>query len=129
LTTQAEILIVEDDAATLDTYARSLRLYGYPVRATSSAETAWDEVESNCPDVMIVDLTLPGMDGLALVRRLRSSENTRQLPLAIVTGNYFVEETIADEAEQLDVMICFKPLWLDDLIALVERLLRPNDVA
>lgn len=124
-----QILIVEDDASTLDTYARSLMLYGYDVRTASSGEMAWQEAQAHCPDAMIVDLRLPGMDGLALVRRLRAGKHTRQIPVAIVTGHYFVEETMPSEAEQLDVTVCFKPLWLDDLVALVERLLRPKDFA
>lgn len=129
LTAPVQILIVEDDASTLDTYARSLLLYGYDVRTASSGEMAWREAEANCPDAMIVDFRLPGMDGLALVRRLRASEHTRHVPVAIVTGNYFADEMIPSEAEQLDATICFKPLWLDDLVALVQRLLRPKDVA
>jgi two-component system, OmpR family, response regulator len=67
VTTHVQILIVEDDAPTLDTYARSLMLYGYDVRTALSGEMAWQEAEAHCPDAMIVDWKLPGMDGLALV--------------------------------------------------------------
>ena len=69
------------------------------------------------------------MDGLARVRRLRAGEHTRHIPVAVVTGHYFAEETMPSEAAQLDATVRFKPLWLDDLVALVERLLRPKDFA
>ena len=129
MSTPQQILIVDDDEPTLDTYARTLRLHGYDVRTASSGESAWDEAAANCPDAMIVDLQLPGMDGLALVRRLRADEHTKHVPVAIVTGHYFAEETMPNAAKQLDATVCFKPLWFDDLVALVERLLTPHDIA
>lgn len=128
MSTPLRILIVDDDGSTLDTYARTLRLHGYDVRTASSGESAWLEAATNCPDAMIVDLQLPGMDGLTLVRHLRAGEHTKHVPVAIVTGHYFAEETMPNDAKQLDATVCFKPLWFDDLLALVERLLAPHDV-
>ena len=126
-----QVLIVEDDEVTLNTYARSLELQGYDVRTALTAESAWHEAEVHRPDAMIVDLRLPGVDGLELLRRLRASERYRHIPVAIVTGDYFLRETMPSELQQLGAIIAFKPLWLEDLMTLVERLLtnRPKDSA
>jgi two-component system response regulator MprA len=101
-----------------------LRLEGYAVLTAIDAETALSTVAAIRPDAVLLDLRMPLMDGLALLQRLRALDRDRQTPVAVVTGDYAIDENVADEIRQLDAVICFKPLWLPDLIKIADRLLK-----
>jgi DNA-binding response OmpR family regulator len=123
LATDQHILIVEHDELTTATFARMLRLEGYQVQTALSAEDGLLEVDSRRPDAIIVDFRMPGMDGLEFLRRLRARDDTRSTPVAIVTGDYFLDDTIPAQLRELGAMVRFKPLWLEDLAPLVHGLL------
>jgi two-component system response regulator PrrA len=123
LSADQHILIVEHDELTTATYARMLRLEGYQVWTAVSAEDGLRAVESSHPDAIIVDFRMPGIDGLEFLRRLRARSDTRRTPVAIVTGDYFLDDTIPAELRELGAEVRFKPLWLEDLATLVHGLL------
>jgi DNA-binding response OmpR family regulator len=126
LSTDQHILIVEHDPVTTATYADMLRLEGYHVTTALSGEDGLRDVESSRPDAIIVDFRMPGMDGLEFLRRLRARDDTRNTPVAIVTGDYFLDDTIPAQLRELGAEVRFKPLWLEDLAALVRGLLSPR---
>jgi len=117
------VLIVDDDATVAQTFARMLRLEGYDVVTAANAETGLREMESGQPDAVFVDLRMPLVDGVAFLRKLRSLEKPRHTPVAVVTGDYFLDEAISRELTELDAALYFKPLWLEDLVDIAERLL------
>ena len=119
----ATILIVDDDEGVTETFARMLRLEGYAVRTAVSAETGLREAVYGHPDAIILDLRMPLIDGLGFLRRLRAHEGQRPTPVAIVTGDYFVEDTTSAELHELGAELRFKPLWLEDLVELARNLL------
>jgi DNA-binding response OmpR family regulator len=121
LSTGQHILIIEHDEVMTATYARTLRLEGYQVQTALSAEEGLREVESSHPDAIIVDFHMPGMDGFEFLRRLRALDDTT--PVAVVTGDYFLDETIPAQLRELGAEVRFKPLWLEDLATLVQCLL------
>jgi DNA-binding response OmpR family regulator len=123
--TDPHVLIVEHDELTTATYARMLRLEGYQVQTAVSAEDGLRAAESSHLDAIIVDFRLPGMDGLEFLRRLRARRDTRRTPVAIVTGDYFLDDTIPAELRELGAEVRFKPLWLEDLVTLIRGLLTP----
>ena len=122
--TAAKILIVDDDEGVTQTFARMLRLEGYQVRTAVSAETGLREAEHSHPDAIILDLRMPLVDGLGFLRRLRAHDDQRKTPVAIVTGDYFLDEAIASELHELGAELRFKPLWLEDLVGLARNLLQ-----
>jgi DNA-binding response OmpR family regulator len=122
--TSAKILIVDDDEGVTQTFARMLRLEGYQVRTAVSAETGLREAEHSHPDAIILDLRMPLVDGLGFLRRLRAHDHQRTTPVAIVTGDYFLDETVASELQELGAELKFKPLWLEDLVGLARNLLQ-----
>jgi DNA-binding response OmpR family regulator len=122
--TAAKILIVDDDEGVTQTFARMLRLEGYQVRTAVSAETGLREAEHSHPDAIILDLRMPLVDGLGFLRQLRSHDDQRKTPVAIVTGDYFLDETVATELQELGAELRFKPLWLEDLVGLARNLLQ-----
>jgi two-component system response regulator PrrA len=117
------ILIVDDDEGVTTTFARMLRLEGYEVYTAMTAEMGLNEANATAPDAIILDLRMPLVDGLGFLRRLRSIDQHRDVPVAIVTGDYFLDDTISTEIRQLGADLKFKPLWLEDLVGLARTLL------
>jgi DNA-binding response OmpR family regulator len=122
--TASTILIVDDDEGVTQTFARMLRLEGYHVRVALNAETGLREADSSRPDAIILDLRMPLVDGLGFLRQLRSRTDHRDTPVAIVTGDYFLDDEVSSELRLLGAELKFKPLWLEDLVGLARNLLK-----
>jgi DNA-binding response OmpR family regulator len=120
----AKILIVDDDEGVTQTFARMLRLEGYQVRTAVSAETGLREARDSRPDAIILDLRMPLVDGLGFLRQLRARDEQRKTPVAIVTGDYFLDDAVSTELRELGAELRFKPLWLEDLVGLARNLLQ-----
>ena len=120
----ASILIVDDDEGVTQTFARMLRLEGFLVSTAFDAEGGLQVAARARPNAIILDLRMPLVDGLGFLRRLRQHEAHRETPVAIVTGDYFLDEAVADELRQLGAELRFKPMWLEDLVGLARNLLR-----
>jgi len=116
------ILIVDDDEGVTTTFARMLRLEGYQVYTAMSAEKGLREAQTTLPDAIILDLRMPLLDGLGFLKRLRSNDLHRHVPVAIVTGDYFLDDAMSAELRQLGAALKFKPLWLEDLVSLARTL-------
>ena len=116
------LLIVDDDDATTETFARILTLEGYEVRTAASAESGLREIESGYPDAVILDLRMPFINGLGLLYRLRESH--RLTPVVVVTGDQCLDDSVIDELRGLGADIRFKPLWLEDLVDVARSLLQ-----
>jgi CheY-like chemotaxis protein len=119
----SKILIVDDDDATAQTFARVLRLYGYQVRTATSAAQGLREAGAHRPDVILLDLHMPLTDGLELLRQLRSATENQHTPVAIITGDYLLDDGTSIEIARLGAEIRYKPLWDEDLIGLTRTLL------
>ena len=120
----SKILIVDDDEGVTQTFARMLRLEGYQVRTAFNAEKGLAEAEASQPDAIILDLRMPLVDGLGFLRRLRANAGQRTTPVAIVTGDYFLDDAVSNELQALGAELQFKPLWLEDLVRLARNLLK-----
>jgi two-component system response regulator PrrA len=120
------LLIVDDDQVALDAFSRMLRAVGYHVLAETDPTAGLVQVDKHSPDALLVDLHMPAFDGVEFVRRLRKSVLHGQLPVAIVTGDYFLDESVAGELDALGARIYFKPVWEDDLLQIAGDLLKPR---
>ncbi len=115
------ILIIEDDEAIVKVLRRGLAYEGYQVDAALDGETGLVLAHENHPDLVVLDLMLPGMDGLEVCQRLRAGSGN-QLILMLTA-----KDTISDRIHGLDsgaddYMV--KPFELDELLAHVRALLR-----
>ena len=117
------ILIVDDDEGVTQTFARMLTLEGFKVRTAFNAESGLRAASEAHPDAIILDLRMPLVDGLGFLRRLRAHDDQRDTPVAIVTGDYFLDDGVASELRRLGAELKFKPLWLEDLVSLARDLL------
>jgi two-component system response regulator PrrA len=117
------ILIVDDDRAVADTFARMLKLEGFNVATAVNAETGLELADTVRPNAIILDLRMPIVNGLQFLRHIRSKVHLQDVPVAIVTGDYFLGDATASELKALGASVRFKPLWLEDLVALARTLL------
>jgi CheY-like chemotaxis protein len=118
-----KVLIIDDDPAVVATFARMLRLEGYDVVTALDAQAGLREVEAFQPDAVLLDLRMPHMDAVAFLRQLRARTGLRHTPVAVVTGDYFVDDGIERELRDLESHLYFKPLWLDDLVRITAWLI------
>ncbi len=119
----ARILIIDDDPAVSLTLARMLELDGHAVRRVGNALEGLASASSETPDAVILDIRMPGMSGLEFLRQLRSDTRLSQLPVGIVTGDYFLSEQVLAEIGSLGAVVRYKPVWMADLTALTRTLL------
>jgi CheY-like chemotaxis protein len=80
------ILVVDDNLINLKLASEMMECEGYQVDRASNAESALAAIALNLPNLVLMDLALPGMDGLALTRHLRSQESTRHIPVVALTA-------------------------------------------
>jgi DNA-binding response OmpR family regulator len=116
------ILIVDDDPSVADTFSRILKLEGFAVYAACNAEEGLGIAQKVNPDAIILDMRMPITNGLQFLKIIRSVPTLTTTPVAIVTGDFFLPDPIQMELKQLGAEVRFKPLWLEDLIALARSL-------
>ena len=80
------ILIVDDNAINLKLVAYLMKANGYTVETALDAESAIEAIRTNHPDVILMDIQLPGIDGLELTRRLKADPETRDIVIVAVTA-------------------------------------------
>lgn len=83
---KGRILIVDDNATNLKLVAYLMKAHGYEVDTALDAESALDKIAANTPRVILMDLQLPGIDGLELTRRLKSDPSTSGIVIIAVTA-------------------------------------------
>src|SRR3954466_15028136 len=100
-----------------------LKLEGFGVETALSAEAGLELADNIRPHAIILDMRMPITTGLQFLRLGRSEPPPHDVPVAIVTGDYFLAESVQHELKSLGASSRFKPLWLEDLIALAKTLL------
>jgi two-component system KDP operon response regulator KdpE len=116
----ATILIVEDDDATRDALARELSARGYRVQSAPDGRTALERWAAARPDAILLDLGLPDMDGLEIIRRVRREAMT---PIVILSGRFAEREKVEALDRGADDYVT-KPFGLDELHARLRVALR-----
>ena len=116
------ILIVDDDRSVAETFSRILKLEGFEVVSASSAEAGLEIADNVRPDAILLDMRMPITNGLQFLRRVRSKPQLVAVPVAIVTGDYFLADHIQTELRSLGATIRFKPMYLEDLLTLARTM-------
>ncbi len=118
----AKILIVEDNDMNLDMLSRRLARHGYEMVAAVDGEQAVALAQSELPSLILMDLSLPVMDGWEATRRIKAMPNTHSIPIIALTAHAMAgdqQKAMQAGADDYDT----KPIDLKRLIAKMEALL------
>lgn len=96
----ADILIVDDDPEIQTLLHARIETLGHTVRHVTDGPGALSEVESKRPDLILLDVSLPGMDGFEVCRRLKENPATRDIPIIMITAAY---PTVEDAGKGLQL--------------------------
>jgi DNA-binding response OmpR family regulator len=114
------VLVIEDDEEIADVLRRSLRAEGYEVRAAGDGVEALDVAAAYMPDLVVLDLGLPRLDGVEVCRRLRADGD---VPILILTARAETEDRVAGLDSGADDYLV-KPFERKELLARIRALLR-----
>jgi two-component system, OmpR family, response regulator len=122
----ATVLVVDDEEYIRDLVASSLRLAGFTARAVPDGSQALAELEHDAPDLVILDVRLPGIDGFDVCRRLRAAGS--DVPVIFLTARDSPEDRLSGFTKGGDDYVT-KPFSLEELIARVRAVLRRSQAA
>ncbi|HTO24884.1 MAG TPA: response regulator transcription factor [Gaiellaceae bacterium] len=115
------VLVADDDRAVREALERALQLEGFEVELAGDGDTTLAAVEKRTPDALVLDIMMPGLDGLDVTRRLRRTGN--RVPILLLTAR----DAVGDRVEGLDAGAddyLPKPFALEELVARLRALLR-----
>ena len=121
------VLVVDDEEGMRDHLKEVLALEGFSAHTSADGREAIEQAVTLSPDLILLDLTLPGMDGVAVCRALRAIEKTQRIPILIVTGSLSNKQIEASMTCGADDFIS-KPVDMPDMLIRVRALLECRDI-
>jgi CheY-like chemotaxis protein len=118
-----KILLVEDNEMNRDMLSRRLARRGFAVAVAADGQSGLRMALDAVPDLILMDVTLPDVDGLEITRRLKSDERTKRVPIIVLTARAMAsdrEEAFAAGSDDYDV----KPVEMDRLVGKMHALLQ-----
>jgi len=116
------ILVVDDYQDAREMYAEYLQFSGFRVAEAKNGNEAVEKAFALKPDLILMDLSLPGMDGWEATRRLKSDEATKHIPVVALTGHALAGASEGAKKAGCDSFVT-KPCLPDDLVVEVRRML------
>lgn len=111
-----KILIADDEPDVLDAMARKIEREGYAVAKAADGEEAWKKIQSDPPDIVVLDLTMPKMDGLTVLKNLRENPPAgKWQPVIIVSARGELQDMQKGFSMEADHYIT-KPCKMEDVI-------------
>ena len=118
-----KILVVEDEADLLDLVVYNLRKEGFKPLRAETGEKALEIAKAERPDLILLDLMMPGVDGLEVCRRLRANEATADIPIVMMTARVEESDAVVGLSVGADDYVK-KPFGVKELLARVRAVLR-----
>ena len=119
---QPLVLVVEDYQDAREMYVAYLQFSGYEVAEAANGIEAIEKTQALLPDIVLMDLALPQMDGWEATRRLKSDPTTKDIPVVALTGHALAGHAEGARAAGCDAFVT-KPCLPDALVAEIKRLL------
>ena len=114
-------LIVEDDRDIAALFRHVLDIAGYRTEIVMHGGEAVERLQAAPPDIVLLDLTLPGVPGSLILEDMRADEVLKDVPVVVVTAHSHIADTLAVEPD----LVLLKPVNLEQLSNLVQRLRHP----
>jgi CheY-like chemotaxis protein len=115
------VLLIEDDLEALAIFEQILRDNGFEARTAATAEDGLRALESGPPAAIVLDLRLPTLDGMEVLRRIRAAPRLASTPVTVITADYLIDDSAVAQIEALGASLCFKPIWEEDLLRIVRE--------
>jgi CheY-like chemotaxis protein len=113
-----EILVVDDERASLEAFKLVLSKQGYRVRSAANGKAALQAVRESAPDLILLDVCMPGMNGYTVCEWLKADERTRDIPVIFTSAlNEAQDRVKAFSAGGADYVT--KPMWVEEMLARV----------
>ena len=116
------VLVVDDFADNREMYSEYLSFSGYEVIEAKNGIEAIEAAQQRMPDIIIMDLSLPVMDGWEATRRLKADEHTRRIPIVALTGHALAGHSKGAKEAGCDSFLA-KPCLPDQLVTEIRRML------
>jgi putative two-component system response regulator len=117
------VLVVDDDEAVTSLFERLLGQAGYEVEVVHDGLSALRSIKARTPDLVVLDVVIPGLNGMELCRRLKQDRATRLLPIVLITGHNEREKKIEGVTAGADDFLS-KPVDTEELVARVRSLVQ-----
>lgn len=123
-----KILVVEDNQANREMISRRLKRKGFSVVAAEDGEQGYALARSECPDAILMDISLPGINGWQVIELLKSEPSTRDIPLIVLTAHALVNDRARADEIGCDAYFS-KPFDFQRLLESIGRLLMEKNPA
>ena len=118
------VLVVDDDQSIQRVLVQTLQLEGYEVATASDGVEALETLEGQLPDVVILDVMMPKLDGLDVLKRMRSDERTQTVPVILLTARSSQEDIWEGWQSGVDYYMT-KPFDVEELLRFLSHVLNP----
>jgi CheY-like chemotaxis protein len=126
--TGKRVLVVDDEIHIVHVVAIKLRNNGYEVETANNGAEAYEYACRNKPDIIVTDFQMPTMSGMELVEKLRENEDTKNIPIIMLTARSFAIPK--ERQEQLKISNCLsKPFSPRELLSNIEDILYQKEMA
>jgi len=120
------VLVVDDEKGVRDLLHSFLKTAGYQAIMASNGEEAIELAKSESPKAILLDINMPGIDGMETCKRLRADEKTRLIPIILITA-YGASKTEANDVGADDII--YKPFDMKDLSVRLQSVIRVGHIA
>jgi len=118
-----KILVADDKEQTVNVLKRGLSLAGYEVIEARNGEEALQKAERDHPDLIILDILMPGMDGFSVNLKLKENEKTSDIPVIVSTSRTMMSEVFESRGKAKIDGFLEKPYTLDELWTKVKQII------
>ncbi len=118
------VLYIEDDPEMIDLVSLILLRKGYEVKGICGGRPGLDAIKQESPDLILLDLMMPDMDGWEVYQQLKAFENTKNIPVIVITAkSQPIDKVLGLHIAKVDDYIC-KPFHPDELVKSIEKILK-----
>ncbi|MEL6931376.1 MAG: response regulator [Cyanobacteria bacterium J06600_6] len=120
----SSILIVEDNDDIQLLFQMILESEGYEVNIASNGAEALESLETVCPQLILMDIMMPGISGIEVARNIKQQQDYESLPILLISAVDRLQDRQFNYSKASDIL--YKPFDLDDLVFKVDRLLKKH---